>query len=231
MTDTATSGAVRGTMHDAGEQARGVAETGMEEVAKVASEVKTQTSKLVGDAGSKVRERADAQVGAAASMLSGMSTELEHLASSTSPDSSLASLVRDGATMTRQLSQRLEQGGLDGAMRDARMFARRRPVVFLAGAFAVGIMAGRLMRNVDMKSISPSDPEDANGPTGARSGTGGASGDDGWTSSGNGSDPAGGMTGVTVTETSVPVSTKDSADIEADWDAPAGGPITGEPRA
>ena len=154
-----TTGAVRATVQDAGEQAHGITDAGKEEVAKVASEVKAQTSKLVGDAGTKMRERADSQIGTAASMLSSMSGELERMASSTTPGSSLASLVQDGATMTRKLSERLDRNGLDGAMQDVRMLARRRPVMFLAGAFAVGIAAGRLMRNVDVRSIAPSNSE------------------------------------------------------------------------
>jgi hypothetical protein len=223
MTDTATPGAVRATAHDAGEQARSVAETGKDEVAKVASEVKTQTSKLVGDAGSKVRERADSQLGAAASMLSDMSGELDRMASNTSPGSSLASLVRDGATMTRQLSDRLQQGGLDGAMRDARLFARRRPVMFLAGAFAVGMMAGRLMRNVDVASVAPSNGDIDTSNESSTKNESSANG------SANGSTQGRSGAGPIVTETSVPTHTEDSADIEADWDAPGGRPVTGEP--
>lgn len=212
MTDTETPGAVRATVQDAGTQAHGIADAGKEEVAKVASEVKAQTGKLVGDAGTKMRERADSQIGTAASMLSSMSGELERMASSTTPGSSLASLVQDGATVTRKLSERLDRDGLDGAMHDVRMFARRRPVMFLAGAFAVGIAAGRLMRNVDVRSIAPSNSE--------HEGAGGSNGStDAWSGSGS----------AYATESSVPTSPAASADIEADWNAPGGGTITGEP--
>lgn len=212
MTDTETKGTVRATAQDAGEQAHGIAEAGKEEVAKVASEVKAQTSKLVGDAGTKMRERANSQIGTAASMLSSVSGELERMASSTTPGSSLASLVQDGATMTRKLSERLDRDGLDGAMHDVRMFARRRPVMFLAGAFAVGIAAGRLMRNVDVRSIAPSNSEHAgggnsNGSTDARSGSGSAY----------------------ASGSSVPTSPEVPADVEADWTAPSGGTISGDP--
>lgn len=212
MTDTATPGAVRETMHDAGDQARSVAETGKEEAAKLASEAKTQASKLIDEAGTKARERADSQLGSAATMLSDMSGELDRMASSASPGTALASLVRDGATMTRQLSDRLQSGGLDGALHDARMFARRPPVMFLAGAFAVGIMAGRLARNVDVRSITPSSAET------------------GRDAAGNGSPRRWpGDAGAGPVQTSVPISTEPSADIETDWDAPRGGQATGEP--
>lgn len=212
MTDTTTPGAVLTTVQDAGEQAHGIADAGKEEVAKVASEVKAQTSKLVGDAGSKMRERADSQIGTAASMLSTVSGELERMASSTTPGSSLASLVQDGATAARKLSQRLDRNGLDGAMQDVRMFARRRPVMFLAGAFAVGIAAGRLMRNVDVRSIAPSNSE--------HEGAGRSNGStDAWSGSGS----------AYATEASVPMSTEPTADVDADWDAPDGGAISGEP--
>lgn len=238
MTDTQTQGAARAVAHDAGDQARGIAETGKHEVGKVVSEVKTQTSKLMGDAGSKARDRADSQVGAAATMLGELSGEFEQMASSTSPDSSLASLARDGATMTRHLSERLQRDGLDGALRDARMFARRRPVMFLAGSFAVGLMAGRLMRNVDAASIAPSNADNAtvpgsrnghrsNGENGETSNSPSAS--SGFSTGSGGGGQATSTAEPVVAETSVPISTEASADIEADWDAPGGGAITGEP--
>ena len=43
---------------------------------------------------------------------------------------------------------RLDQGGVDAVMADARSFARRRPGAFLLGAVTVGFLTGRLVRNL-----------------------------------------------------------------------------------
>lgn len=147
-------GGVRAAAHEATDQARGLAETGKEEATKVMSEVRSQTAHLVDEAGHKVRDRAESQVVSAARMLGDMSDELDRMAASSTSGSPLATLAVDGATAMRSVSRRLDDGGLDAAVEDLRGFARRRPVVFLIGAFAIGMIAGRLVRNTDVRSVT-----------------------------------------------------------------------------
>jgi hypothetical protein len=226
MTETATAhtgvpdagegSGVRAAAHDAGEQARSIAETGKEEATKVLGEVRSQTSNLVGEAGHQVRDRAQTQVGNAARMLGGMSDELDCMAASSMSDSPLTSLARDGATAMRSLSRRLEEGGLDAAMQDVRSFARRRPVVFLTGAFAVGMIAGRLVRNTDVGAVKQQiQQQDA--MTGDTLDTGTTARVEG------GMAPA--LDDALAAEAGMPLgsslgSADLSADVEADWDAP-----------
>lgn len=227
MTETATAhtgvpdagdgSGVRAAAHDAGEQARSIAETGKEEATKVLGEVRSQTSNLVGEAGHQVRDRAQAQVGNAARMLGDMSDELDRMASSSMSASPITSLARDGATAMRSLSRRLDEGGLDAAMQDVRNFARRRPVVFLTGAFAVGMFAGRLVRNTDLGAVKQQIQQQDQMSSGDMLDTGTTARIEG------GMAPA--LDDALAAEAGMPLgsslgSADLSADVEADWDAP-----------
>jgi hypothetical protein len=149
-----TSGSQRASAaaHDAGDRARDLTETGREEAGRIADEVKTQTSHLVGETRHRAKDRVDSQVDHVASMLGDMSGDLDRMADQT--ESPLGSLARDGATALRSVSHRLEHDGLDGVMGEVRQFARRRPMAFVAGAFAMGLVAGRLVRNTDVGAVA-----------------------------------------------------------------------------
>ncbi len=149
-------------VRDAGDRARDLTETGREEAGRVVDEVKTQTSHLVDETRHRAKDRVDSQVDHVATVLGGMSGDLDRMADQT--ESSLGSLARDGATALRSVSQRLERDGLDGVMGEVRQFARRRPVAFVAGAFAVGLVAGRLVRNTDVGAVANGARGDAPAP-------------------------------------------------------------------
>ena len=156
----------RAAVHDAGDRARELKETGREEVGRVAHEVASQTSHVVDETRQRAKARVDSQVDHVASMLGDMSGDLDRMANET--ESPLGSLARDGAAAMRSVSHRLEDDGLEGVMTEARQFARRRPMVFIAGAFAVGVMAGRLVRNTDMAAVaSGSDDHRPSGQNGS----------------------------------------------------------------
>jgi hypothetical protein len=141
--------------HRATSEARTVADTGKQGVGLVADEARSQAAGLARAARDEARHRADGEIGKLAGFLSGLGDELAGMADgSTTRDGHLQGLARDGARAANRLSQRLEMGGLDGAVHDLSMFARRRPGVFLAAAFGVGVGLGRLTRNADVHSIS-----------------------------------------------------------------------------
>lgn len=110
---------------------------------------------LLNQAGSKTRDRADTQVRTLAGSLSSMADDLGQMADRAGdPSGSLAGLARDGARFTRTMADRLDRDGLDGALDEMASFARRRPMLFLAGAFAAGIGLGRLTRNADLGGVA-----------------------------------------------------------------------------
>jgi hypothetical protein len=158
-TTTATTRSSPTTQSGSGDQAkaeaRNVAERGKREAGQVVDEARSQAAGLARTAREEARHRADGEVGKLAGFLDGIGDELEGMASgSTRTDGHLPALARDGAEMANQLSRRLETGGFDGALHDVSMFARRRPAMFLAAAFGVGLALGRVTRNADLHEIT-----------------------------------------------------------------------------
>ena len=162
------------TTEHAKQQAGAVAETGKQQAGQVVDEAKKQTSQLLDEARDQARDRAGTQVSQLAGVLDKVSGELEQMAegSDNAETSYLTALARDGSKTARSLSQRLNDGGLDGALDDVRRFARQRPVAFLAGAFGVGMLLGRVTRNADLGEITSSGDDggsDRTGPSSAAS--------------------------------------------------------------
>jgi hypothetical protein len=144
----------RSAAHDAGDQARGVADRGKEQAGRMAHEVTSQTSHLVDEAGRRARDRAGGQVHHLAGVLGEMGDDLERMADEARSETPLRSLARDGATAMHSMSRRLEDDGFDGVLDDVRGFARRRPGLFVAGAFGLGLIGGRLIRNTDLHDVA-----------------------------------------------------------------------------
>jgi hypothetical protein len=158
-TTTATTRSSPSTESGSGDQAkaeaRNVAERGKREAGQVADEARSQAAGLARTAREDARHRVDDEVGKLAGFLDDIGDELEGMASGSGrTDGHLPALARDGADMANRLSRRLETGGLDGALHDVSMFARRRPAMFLAAAFGVGLALGRVTRNADLHEIT-----------------------------------------------------------------------------
>ena len=152
---TSPPASASGTSDAAKAEAGNVAEQGKQSAGQVAGEARSQAADLARTARDEARSRADGEVGKLAGFLNELGDELNGMADGSPPqDGHLEGLARDGAQAANRLAQRLDSGGLDGALHDVSMFARRRPGVFLAAAFGVGIAIGRVTRNADMPAIS-----------------------------------------------------------------------------
>jgi hypothetical protein len=144
-----------GTAEVARAEARSVGEKAKAEVTEVGGEAKYQAKRLADDARERARQRADEQLARTGTTLKKVSEELRSMAAASSVgDGYLAGFARDGATVLDDMAGRFQDGGLDRALDDVRDFARRRPVVFLAGAFAVGLGLGRLTRAADIQKVA-----------------------------------------------------------------------------
>ena len=160
------------TREQARDEARKTAETGKHKAAEVAEEAKSQTSQLARTAGDEARQRADGELDKLAGALSRLGDELDEMADGSShPNGYVTALARDGARTANRLSQRLESGGLDGAVNEVKTFARRRPGTFLAAAVGVGLALGRVTRNADMQAIKEGMDESHGSEGAARSGS------------------------------------------------------------
>ncbi len=137
------------TAADSGGQ---VAGTAKQEGQKVVDEAVGQARNLVGEARSQVAAQASAQQSKAASTVRSLGTELETMASSSDQSGMAAELARQAATQVQQVADWIENSQPQDLLEDVRNFARRRPGVFLLGAAATGLAAGRLTRaGVDVK--------------------------------------------------------------------------------
>ena len=132
----------------AGEGARDVAQTAKEQASQVVTQAKEQGRDLADQARTQVREQAEGQTQQIATKLRDIGDELFALVDGR-PDqaSNLRGYADQAAGKLSEIADRIESGGLDGALNEIKSFARRRPGGFLLGAAVAGFGIGRLVRN------------------------------------------------------------------------------------
>jgi hypothetical protein len=140
------------------DQAKGtattVAQTTANETKAVVGEAKEAARDLVGDARTQLRGQADDQAQRLAGTLRSFSNQLSSMSRAPDAGGTAAEMARQAADRTRQFAQRIELGGIDGAMNDAKRFARTRPGTFLLGALGAGFVVGRVIKNVDTHAVA-----------------------------------------------------------------------------
>lgn len=152
MTDTDRTQGQQDTKDVAREEAGRVGESARQEMGRVADEARTQGKQLYEEARSKAKEEARHQTDRAAVGLRTVSSDLRTLAENEHTETPLASWMQQGADRLEDLATHVGDRGFDGLMEDVKGFARRNPGTFLGISFGVGLLAGRLVRNVDMDS-------------------------------------------------------------------------------
>jgi len=63
-------------------------------------------------------------------------------------------VAKEAAQRSERIASRIEQGGLDEVMDDAKRFARNRPGLFLLSAIGAGFAVGRIIKNSDTTAIT-----------------------------------------------------------------------------
>jgi hypothetical protein len=142
------------SVDQAKETAKAVAQTTAGEAKSVVGEAKESARDLVGDARTQLRSQADDQAQRLAGTLRSFSSELSAMSQAPQAQGTAAEMARQAADHTQQLAQRLEQGGVDRAVADAKRFARTRPGTFLLGAMGAGFVVGRLIKNADTQALA-----------------------------------------------------------------------------
>lgn len=159
--ESTTSGSGNGpsAKETAEEQARGVAQEGVEGGKHVASVAADQAKEVVSQAGSQAQallaeakaelmEQAASQKDRVADQLHTLAKEFGSMASSSDQDGLASDLAeqasRQVGTVAHWVSER-EPGSLVGELKD---FARAKPGMFLAVAAGIGLAAGRMTRGV-----------------------------------------------------------------------------------
>ena len=144
------------------DEGRRVAGVAKEEAGNVAAEAKDQLTGLMEEARSQVAEQGAVQRDRLVQSLAAFSDDLDHMAQQSDRSGMATDLARQAAGRARDLSIRLDGREPADILADVRTFARRRPGIFLFGALAAGVVAGRLTRGA----------KDSSSSTGSTSGTG-----------------------------------------------------------
>jgi hypothetical protein len=133
----------------AGKQAAAdVAQTAADNAKNVAAETKAQARNMVSEAKDQLREQTSAQHKSLVTNLRSLADELGSMATNGEQSGPATDLVGKASDRARSTASWLDQRDPAQLVDELRSFARRRPGVFLAGALAAGVVAGRLTRGV-----------------------------------------------------------------------------------
>jgi len=138
-------GQVGQTAADAGGQ---VAQTTKQQAQNVVGEAKQQARDLYGEARGQVREQAGTQKGRAVDGLRGLADELDQMAQQGGQSGIATEVARQAAQRAHGLADHLDRHEPSDLLDQVRAYARRRPVAFLTGAAVLGVLAGRMTRNL-----------------------------------------------------------------------------------
>jgi hypothetical protein len=126
-----------------------VAATAAGEARALVEDARSQVQELMSKARGELSEQAEQRALHAAQGLRTMSDQLRAMAEGHPEEAGpVASWTREVQLRLQQWSGRLEQGGVEGVLRDLSRFARRRPGVFLVGCVAAGMVVGRVVKDV-----------------------------------------------------------------------------------
>lgn len=139
------AGQVGQTAAQAGGQ---VAQTTKEQAANVVGEAKQQARDLAGEARTQVSGQAGQQKGRAVEGIRALAGELDDMAQQGGQSGIATEVAKQVASRAHGLADHLDRHEPAELLDQARSYARRRPVAFLAGAAVLGVLAGRLTRNL-----------------------------------------------------------------------------------
>jgi hypothetical protein len=125
-----------------------VAQTTKDQATNVVGEAKQQGRDLVWEARTQVGEQAGTQKARAVGGLRSLGDELQQMAGQGGQSGIAAEVARQAATRAHGLADHLDRHEPSDLLDQVRTYARRRPVVFLAGAAVLSVLAGRLTRNL-----------------------------------------------------------------------------------
>jgi hypothetical protein len=138
------------TASTAAEQGRRMADTAKAEVQNVAGTAARQTRSVMSDAAQQVsgqvNDQAMVQRDKLSQTLRTFGDDLERMASQSQDSGLAADVAREVAERARAFGSHLEGREPAQLLDEVRDVARRRPGMFLLGALAAGVVAGRLFR-------------------------------------------------------------------------------------
>ena len=128
------------------DEARAVAATAKHEAGAVVDEARSQVRRLASQARDQATERVHDSHHQLVDRLRGLADEFRAMGGD--GDTPGKALVSDLGERGRRVADYLADRGPEGLLSEATDFARRRPLVFLAGAAVTGFLVGRLGKGV-----------------------------------------------------------------------------------
>ncbi|QYG92285.1 hypothetical protein HC251_07410 [Iamia sp. SCSIO 61187] len=131
----------------AAEQAKGVASVASEQAATVGSQAVDQARTVLDSATGDVRDQLEQRLGTLAEAARTTADELQALVEGRPEDAGRTKEMAQTASQhIGRLADRADELGVQGVVEEVTDLARRRPVLFLAGAATAGILVGRMAK-------------------------------------------------------------------------------------
>ena len=147
------------TSSSATDEGKKVAGVAAEEAQNVAGEAKDQVRRLVDETRDQAHDQATTQRDRLVDTLRTFGDDLDAMASQGGTSGLAAEVARQAADRARSFGSSLDGREPAELLDDLRGFARRRPGMFLLGALAAGVVAGRLARGAASSTSSDSTPQ------------------------------------------------------------------------
>jgi hypothetical protein len=149
-TKDAALGEARNVGQTAAQAGSQVASTATDQAKQVAQETQRQAKDLLDQGRTQLKEQAVTQQQKAASSLSSLASELRGLADGTSAGAPgpARDLLQQASSSVESFASMLQNKEPAELLDEVRRFARRKPGLFLLGAAAAGVLAGRLTSGV-----------------------------------------------------------------------------------
>jgi ElaB/YqjD/DUF883 family membrane-anchored ribosome-binding protein len=196
--------------HDTKQAAQNVASTAGDEAKRTTREAKEQARQLWGQTRTDLTEQAATQQTRAATGLRELADQLTSMAERADDGGMARGLVDDVARRAGDAAGWLDQRDPGSLLEEARGFARRRPMAFLAAAAGLGVVAGRLSRSL------VDEAKDSNAPSSTAPAAG---------------SPAAGGAAPMFTEGTVPMTPAGTATTGTTTEDVSGLPRTSQPLA
>lgn len=157
VADTA-KGEAKGVAEQAIGSGQQVVETAKDQAAQVVSHARTQLRSLFDDSMAEVRTQAGSQQQRLTGTLRSWSDELGEIVDGRGlQDGPVSQLLSDVGDRGRRLVEWLDSHEPQDVLNEVARFARRRPAAFLALAAGLGVVAGRLARNLAAEGSGTAD--------------------------------------------------------------------------
>ena len=152
----------RAVMGEAADHARDLGDEARRQLDTVAGEARDQARRALSDTTDELSAQIEQRMSDATSLARTRAGELRALAEGRPEDAGpLPDMARRASDRLGHTADRVDELGVRGVIDEVSEFARRRPLLFLAGAAGAGLLVGRLARATRELDGSPGDGQEA----------------------------------------------------------------------